>query len=64
VRTEAFGCGCFVKVYVCPQHLNVGAVELSDRVQALRDQLQLGILDNEVSVSALVEGEANGEHQI
>ncbi len=52
-RTGSHPCGCFVKVYVCPEHLQVAGRELRE----LTSQLELCILDNVGSVSALVEGE-------
>ncbi len=54
VSESAHPCGCFVKVYVCPEHLQVAGRELRD----LTSQLNLGILDTMVSVSGSVEGEA------
>ncbi len=47
VSESAHPCGCFVKVYVCPEHLAVAARELRD----LTSQLNLCILDTMVSVS-------------
>jgi len=32
MKTEAFGCGCFVKVYVCPEHLGVAGRQLEEKV--------------------------------
>ncbi len=49
VSESAHPCGCFVKVHVCPQHLMIAGSELRD----LTSQLNLGILDTMVSVSAL-----------
>ena len=51
-RDNSFDCGCYMKVYVCPKHLEVAAEEL----QGLTSQLQLRILDTEVSVSATEDG--------
>ncbi len=53
VSESAHPCGCFVKVYVCPEHLEVAAAELRD----LTSQLNLAILDTMVSVSDMGEGE-------
>ena len=55
-RDEEFPCGCFLKVYVCPQHMDVAVEELTE----LTNQLQLNILDSMVSVSGSVEGELHG----
>jgi len=52
---SAHPCGCFVKVYVCSEHLDVAGRELRD----LTSQLNLAILDTMVSVSATVEGEGH-----
>ena len=46
---RAFTCGCFLKVYVCPGHLEVAREEL----KVLTSQLQLPILDRVSSVSDL-----------
>ncbi len=55
MKTHSWGCGCFLKVYVCPEHLEVASEELRD----LTSQLHLGILDSTVSVSGKGEGEEN-----
>ena len=34
MKTEAFGCGCFVKVYVCPEHIGEAGRELEEKVTA------------------------------
>ena len=60
MKTQSFGCGCFLKVYVCPGHLAVASEELEDKMQALTRQLHLGILDTEVSVSALERERVDG----
>ena len=52
-ETERWSCGCFVDVYVCPAHLEKASVYLG----GLTGEDQLGIFDNEVSVSALDEDE-------
>ncbi len=57
MKTQAWPCGCFVKVYVCPQCVKVA----SKRIRVLRGQLELGILDTEVSVSATEDGGRNGD---
>ncbi len=53
---HSHACGCFVKVYVCPEHLSVAGRELRD----LTSQLNLCILDTDVSVSALVDRGTDG----
>jgi len=53
VKTSNGTCQCFVKVYVCPTHLEDAGRELT----RLTGQLQLGILDTMVSVSGKGEGE-------
>ncbi len=55
VSESVHACGCFVKVHVCPRHIEAAGAELRD----LTAQLNLGILDTMVSVSASVEGEGN-----
>jgi len=32
MKTEAWSCGCFVKVYVCPEHIGAAGRELEERV--------------------------------
>jgi len=49
-KQDSWPCGCFRKVYVCPEHLLVFEAEL----EGLTGQLELPILDSVVSVSALV----------
>ena len=53
MKTESFGCGCFIKVYVCPGHLAVAKEELDEKMQVLTRQLHFTILDSKGSVSAL-----------
>ena len=57
--THGYPCGCFLKVYVCPGHID----EAAGALQELTDQLQLPILDTKVSVSALEDGRADGALQ-
>ena len=53
VRKDAsYPCGCFMKVYVCRKHLEVAAEEL----RGLTSQLEMFILDTQVSVSAMDDG--------
>jgi len=40
MRTEAFGCGCFIKLYVCPQHVLEGAKDIEVRLGQLALDLQ------------------------
>ena len=40
LQNRSFDCGCFVKVYVCPVHLEQAKVEL----RGLTGQLELRIL--------------------
>ena len=44
---HSYACGCFMKVHVCPRHLDVARRELLD----LTSQIELSILDTKVSVS-------------
>jgi len=53
VRTQAFSCGCFVKVHVCESCFGLAGTQLQIEIEGLRDQLDLGILDTRVSVSAM-----------
>ena len=39
MNTEAYGCGCFLKVHVCELHLEDAGVQL----EAMRDQLALNL---------------------
>jgi len=55
-HTAGYSCGCLVSVYVCEGCLGVADEYLSIRVKELTDQLQLGILDSEVSVSDTGDG--------
>ncbi len=59
MRTQSFSCGCFIKVHVCESCLGLAGTQLQTELEALRDQLDLGILDTRVSVSAL-EGMGHG----
>ncbi len=52
---QGWSCGCFRKVYVCPEHLLAFEMEL----EALTDQRELGRLDSVVSVSVEGEGEVS-----
>ena len=54
---HGYPCGCFLKVYVCPGHLERAEKEIAHDIACLTGQLQLPILDTMVSVSASVEGE-------
>ncbi len=63
MRSHAFGCGCFLKVYVCPQHISMADAQIRVELEGLRDQLQLAILDRVGSVSAPEAGGPNGEYQ-
>jgi len=47
MRNQTWTCGCFVKVYVCPEHVK----KAEKHIRGLRGQLDLGILDTMVSVS-------------
>jgi len=62
VKTLAKGCGCFMKVYVCPGCLVLAGHDLEAAMRLLTEQLQLGILDTRVSVSANGKRETNGEY--
>ena len=56
-KHDSWACGCFRKVYVCPEHLQVFELEL----KGLTGQLDLAILDSKVSVSDLEDGGGNGK---
>ena len=38
MKSESWGCGCWLKVYVCPEHLEVAREEL--RVAVVAQSLQ------------------------
>ena len=39
MKTESYGCGCFLKVHVCEAHLE----EAGTQLEAMRDQLALNL---------------------
>ncbi len=43
MKTSSWGCGCFLKVYVCPEHLDRAGKQLELQAEAMRDQLDLGL---------------------
>ena len=43
MKSAAWGCGCFLKVFVCPKHMDAAAEQLQSQVQLMRDQLDLGL---------------------
>ncbi len=51
MKTQSWGCGCFLKVYVCPAHIGEAEAQIRVELEGLRDQLLLPILDSVGSVS-------------
>ena len=41
MKTEAWGCGCFLKVYVCPEHLRSANLSMIETLEGQLDQLEL-----------------------
>ena len=41
MKTSAWGCGCFLKVYVCPTHLEHANIEMIETLEGRLDQLEL-----------------------
>ena len=41
MKSSAWGCGCFLKVYVCPTHLHEANLEMIETLEGQLDQLEL-----------------------
>ena len=59
MKTEAWGCGCFLKVYVCPTHLEQANISMIETLEGQLDQLELH-LGTEVAVGEDHEGSDEG----
>ena len=63
MKTSAWGCGCFVKVYVCSMHLSDVRTEMMEMLEETLDQLELQ-LGTKVAHEVHEDGDADGEARV